>query len=70
MSEYWIEGGNDGNPNLMIDGKVKPRGSTMHSEEFANKKNEEITKSTGEASAKRSHFVMPDTSHIFKKEKK
>lgn len=57
MAEHWVEGGTDGNPNLMIDGQVKPRGSTIHSEEFANKQNEEITKSTGECSKKRTYFI-------------
>lgn len=57
MAEYWIEGGEDGNKNLMIDGQVKPRGSTIHSEEFASKMNEEITNSTGECSKKRIYII-------------
>lgn len=57
MAEYWIEGGTDGNPNLLIDGKMKPRGSTIHSDEFKSRRNEEITKSTGECSPKRTYVI-------------
>ena len=57
MAEHWIEGGTDGNKNLAIDGKIKPRGSTIHSEEFKNKTHEAITESTGEMSKKRTYII-------------